>query len=141
MSENENKVLSIAKTVLPDVRTMVDAALKFQGVSLETDAPAYYKASRQVFRAFIACAAQRMLEDGAKRSLVRNTASSHAGEDGWELLLETHPEVKAKVQAELEKLAAAKEEFTSKFALMQGGVDDDADEDEDAEEDSDSDEE
>ena len=92
--------LEIAKSLNTQIRAIVDAKLTELGVSVEKDAKEFYKTSREVTRAVVACATQRMFEDGARPSMVANTVSTNGG---WDLFLELHPEILEKIKAEKEE--------------------------------------
>lgn len=112
-------VQKLATTLLPTVNELVSSTLKAQGVDLQQNAQVYYRMSRLVLRALVAAGTQRMFEDGANKALVRHTLRSS---DGWDLFLNTHPDIKAKVEAEQAEAKAAL------AALLQSeGVGDDED--------------
>lgn len=93
---SDPKVQAIAKTLLENgIKNMVDTSLKAMGADFKKDPKKYYRASRQVFKAIVAAAAQRILEDGGNRKLLEDTYSA---EDAWELFLELHPEIAAKIE-------------------------------------------
>lgn len=119
----EDKTQELAKQLLSQVLELVNQTIAAQGVSLsDEDKQPYYRASRQVLRAVVAAASQRMFEDGANPALVGNTLRAR---DGWELFLSAHPDIAAKVAAEKE----AKQKM---LAMLLGpsvaGLDDDEDE-------------
>jgi hypothetical protein len=86
-------------------------------VSIKKDQNAYFKASRKVFKALMAAAAQRMLEDGANRQLLNDT---YDPEDAWALFLHLNPAV-AKKLAALEPKAPPKPSALD-LKLIQGGA-------------------
>ena len=108
------------------IEAQIDALLGNQGVSLEKDPKAYYKASRLALRGVIVAAIQRLYKDGANRSVVVQAIDSwESANEGWTLFLSEHPEVAAKVEAE------------NKAKLAQAAlhiVDDEEEEEEDSEE-------
>ncbi len=96
---------ALAVSLLSKVEALVSDTLKEQGVNREQDEKAYFQATRNLYRALVACATQRMLDDGATPQFVFERTGSSV-QTGFELFLERHPEVKAKLEAEM---AAAKE--------------------------------
>jgi len=143
MADNNPKVLKIAKTLVADIKPMMDKALAALGVDLKKDEKEYYKTSRDLLRAVVACAAQKMMEDGANRSLVSQTIREHAtgiSEDAWALYLESHPEVMEKIKAEKAKATEAEAKTAANFKkanplkVVQGGLNTPAEEAEDSDE-------
>jgi len=115
---SDPKVRAIAKDFLNyGIKKMVDTALAAMEVDIKKDSKAYFKASRQIFKALVAAAAQRMLEDGANRQLLRDTYSP---EDAWGLFLELHPDIAAKVTA-AEPKAPPKPQKKLNLKLIEGG--------------------
>lgn len=111
---SDPKVQNMAKTFLEHgITKMFDTALKAMEVDLKKDPKAYYKASRLVFKALMAASAQKLLEDGANRALLRDTYSP---EDAWVLFLDRHPAI-AKKLAPPEPKAPPK----PKFQVFEGG--------------------
>jgi hypothetical protein len=102
MSVDPKKVQTIAMKLLPKITALVTAAMAEEGapkgakLSVE-EMPAYFDTSNTVLRAVFACAMQRAFEDGANRSNIMNRFTTI---DGWELFLNTHPEVVAKIAKE-----------------------------------------
>lgn len=93
---SDPKVQAMAKVFLEEgITKMIDTTLKAMGVDLKKNPQAYYKGSRQVFKALMAAAAQRMLDDGANTRLLQDTYNPL---DAWELYLTRHPDVAAKLQ-------------------------------------------
>lgn len=90
--------MEIAISLQDEVSALVNAKLLALGVSLETDQKGYYKASRDVVKAVVGCAVQRMFSDGANPGMVYETAVSK--NVGWELFLHNNPKIAAKVAKE-----------------------------------------
>jgi hypothetical protein len=115
---SDPKVQALATTFLEHphgVKTLVSTALKAMEVDIKKNPKAYYKASRQVFKALIAAAAQHILEDGGNRQLLADTYSP---EDAWTLYLARHPELAAKLAAQEPKPPPKP---NSLFKLIPGG--------------------
>lgn len=91
---SDPKVQAMAKGFLGDIGKMIDSALKELGVDLKKNPKAYYKSSRYVFKAIMAAAAQKMLDDGANTRLLADTYNPS---DAWELYLTRHPDIAAKL--------------------------------------------
>jgi hypothetical protein len=93
--------------IMEGIRKHVDAHLSHMDVSKGS---AYYAESRAVVAAIVAAAVQRMFEEGANYTLVKE-ATSKGVTEGWSLFLDAHPEVKAKIEAEKAKEKAKLEEM------------------------------
>lgn len=92
---SDPKVQAMAKVFLEEgISKMIDTTLKAMEVDLKKNPQAYYRGSRQVFKALMAAAAQRMLEDGANTQLLQDTYNPL---DAWELYLTRHPDIAAKL--------------------------------------------
>lgn len=114
---SDPKVQVIAKDFLNyGIKKMVDTALAAMEVSIKKNPKAYYKASRQIFKALAAAAAQHMLEDGANKQLLHDTYSP---DDAWELFLSLHPEIAAKIAAAEPKPPPKPSQ--KKLKLIEGG--------------------
>lgn len=98
------KPLAIAKSVLPEIKKMVDLMFTASEVDRAKDEKAYFEASNAIFAAICACAAQRMLDDGLMTGRLR-TKLDMISPVARELFLSTHPEIVAKIATE--KAAAA----------------------------------
>ena len=109
------KVQGMARVFLNgSVKNLVDTALKAMKVDIKKDPSKYYKASRQIFKALVAASAQRMLEDGASRQLLRDT---YTPDDAWDLFAELHPDLAAKATSAEPKPPPKK----PGFKLIDGG--------------------
>lgn len=106
----------LSQEVLPEIQGIVAQALKVKGVDRAKDEKAYFKATRDIYRALVAAAAQQMLDDGASPQFILQRTGSSV-QTGWELYLERHPEVKAKLEAEA--IAKAKQ---AAFTVVSGGL-------------------
>ena len=114
---SDPKVQVIAKDFLNyGIKKMVDTALAAMEVNLKKNPKAYYKASRQIFKALTAAASQHMLEDGANKQLLRDTYSP---DDAWELFLGLHPDIAAKIAAAKPKPPPKPKNIS--FKLIEGG--------------------
>jgi len=118
------KALGLAQTFYDTaIKDLVDNALKMMKVDVKKDEKAYYKASRQVFKAIAAAAAQRILEEGGNKKLLEDTYSPN---DAWVLFLSRHPDIAATMAA-AEAKAAAKPGGKQKklgLKLLDGGLSD-----------------
>jgi hypothetical protein len=93
---SDPKMLAIAKNFLDHgIKNMFDTALKAMEVDIKKNPKAYYKASRMIFKALVAASAQRLLEDGANTKLLSDT---YYPRDAWELYLQLHPDIAAKLE-------------------------------------------
>ncbi len=105
-----------------DLRTLVDDAIKLAGVDLKKDPKTNYKTSRMVFKAMMAAAAQRILEDGGNQKLLEDTYST---EDAWSLYLLRNPEIAAKLEAQKPKAPPKPKTGKQKklgLKLIEGGL-------------------
>jgi hypothetical protein len=116
------KVLGLAQTFYDTaIKDLVDNALKMMKVGVNKDQKAYFKASRQVFKALAAAAAQRILEEGGNQKLLEDTYSPA---DAWALFLLRHPDIAAKLAAEKPGVPLAPGEKQKKLGLklIEGGL-------------------
>lgn len=120
-SQQKHDAVKKAATDLRDsMQKALDGYLVSLGVDKTKDQQAYYRASRYAFRGLVAAAAQRMFEDGADRKMVSSLIDPyHIAEVGFEVFLDMHPEMKAKLMPE-PKMPPAKHGFK----VIDGGLDD-----------------
>jgi hypothetical protein len=96
-------VFKMAQKLVGVIKPLMDQSLKSMEVDVKKDSKTYYRISRDLFRAVVVCAAQRMMEDGANQKLVFQTIGEHVdaiSRDSWRLFLSTRPELAKKVAAE-----------------------------------------
>jgi len=122
-------VLELAKAFLPEIRKMMDTEMAKLGApadlgakvksgdATENEVAAYCKVSNTVLKAVMTAAMQRAMDDGASRG---NVGKRLGTSNGWDLFLERHPDIAAKVKAESEAKAA-------KYAAMADSEEDQPD--------------
>jgi len=127
----KDSVLEIAKKLMGDMKPLIDKALADLGVDIKKNPKDYYRASRDVLRATVICAAQKMMEDGANKQLVSQTVYEHArsiADTSWTLFLSTHPEVAKAIAAKTAKHDVELTEQAKNFKkanplkIVQGGL-------------------
>ena len=99
MIPNMPTTAEIAAQASVNMSKVVDTLLTSFEVDKAADPKSYFKVSREVLKALIAALTQRMFDDGANPALVGETLTK-GGRIGWQVFLDAHPEIKAKVEKE-----------------------------------------